>query len=204
MIMPGHVHLWRRILDEALPTGGRWITIGVQDIHEESRRAPGFDFSTLTELLRSLGAQVQTLDWFDMRADLRHDLNQPLPSTLHAQFDVLLDVGTIEHVFDTRQVFINYLSLVRPGGNLCLHVPVSGYYRHGMHTFSPELIRGALQENGCELGFVAFTDHRGNELIEADLRGVDALMWVVAMKVRTIAEFHNPQQAGWQDYYEQR
>lgn len=202
MIMPGHVPYWRTILDEHLSSKGTWITLGVQDIHEQARREPGFDFATLTELLHSRGAQVQTLDLFDSRADLRFDLNLPLPVSLHEQFDVLLDIGTIEHVFDTRQVCVNYLSLVKLGGNLCLHVPVSGYYRHGLHTFSPELIRRMLQENGCELKFVAFSDYCGVEVQEDELRGVDALMWVVAQKQRTFTEFRVPQQAGWQDYYE--
>ncbi len=202
MIMPGHLPFWRRILDEALPARGRWITIGVQDIHAESQTAPGFNFVTLTELLQARGIEVQTLDLFDDRANISHDLNQPLPPDLHEQFDVLLDIGTIEHVFDTRQVFINYLSLVKPGGHLCLHVPVAGYYRHGLHTFSPELIRSSLLGNGCQVSFEGFSDYLGNEVVEDDLRGVDALLWVVADKVQTMAEFRIPQQAGWKDYYE--
>lgn len=202
MIMLGHVPLWRRILNDALPLSGRWVTIGVQDVHEQARAEPGFNFPTLTDLLQARGIDVQTLDWFDQRANYQHDLNQPVPSSLHERFDVLLDIGTIEHVFDTRQVFINYLSLVKLGGYLCLHVPVSGYYRHGLHTFSPDLIRGALEGNGCRISFVAFSDYRGTEVSENDLRGVDAIMWVVAQKTESITEFRNPQQVGWQDYYQ--
>jgi hypothetical protein len=201
MIMAGHVPIWRRLLNGALSTAGSWITIGVQDVHEAARHEPGFDFPNLTELLQSRGIAVETLDWFDPRADHRHDLNLPLPEALQEQFDVLLDIGTIEHVFDTRQVFINYLSLVKPGGDLCLHLPVSGYYRHGLHTFSPDLVRGALFENGCEIFFTEFTDFRGQPVAEDNLRGVDALLWIVARKTKSVSEFRNPQQIGWQDYY---
>ena len=115
---------------------------------------------------------------------------------------VLLDIGSIEHVFDTLQVCINYLSLIKPGGHLCLHLPVSGYYGHGFHTFSPELVRGVLVGNGCEITFTAFSDFRGNAVNEDALRGVDALMWVVARKLQTLAEFRIPQQAGWREHYE--
>lgn len=205
MIMSGHVPFWRSILDVLGQGAGfekTWITMGVQDIPAQSRSEPGFDFPTLTELLQSRGAVVRTLDLFDGRADIRHDLNLPLPPELHAQFDVLVDVGTIEHVFDTRQVFVNYLSLVKPGGHLCLHLPVSGYYRHGLHTFSPELVRGCLLGNGCEISFAEFSDFRGAEVDEDNLRGVDALMWVVAKKLHTIPEFRIPQQAGWREHYE--
>lgn len=200
MIMPGHVRFWRIILNDPQLPRGRWITIGVQDIHEQARRNPDFDFSTLTALLQARGIEVSTLDLFDRRADYQSDLNVPLP--FQDPFDVLLDIGTIEHVFDTRQAFINYLSLVKVGGYLCLHVPVSGYYRHGLHTFSPELIRGTLSGNGCQIILATFSDYRGNDVDEEHLRGVDALMWVIARKTESVREFRNPQQAGWQEYYE--
>jgi hypothetical protein len=202
MIMPGHVPIWRQILGGSLPATGDWLTIGVQDVHSDARQEPGFDFPTVTALLQSRGAVVRSLDFFDQRANFQHDLNHALPSELCEQFDVLLDIGSMEHIFDTRQVFCNYLAAVKAGGYLCLHLPVSGYYRHGLHTFSPELIRGVLIANGCEITFTTFSDHRGTELGEDNLRGVDALMWVVAVKSKPVAEFRIPQQDGWRGYYD--
>lgn len=175
--------------------------MGVHDVHAEARVEPDFNYSTLTDLLRSRGVAVETLDLYDERADHRLDLNEPIPTRLHGRFGVLLDIGTAEHVFDTRQAFANYFSLVNPAGYLCLHLPVAGYYRHGLHTFSPELIRGVLDVNGCRVVRELFSDHRGNELREDDLRGHDALMWVVARRAREFPEFRAPQQAGWGEYY---
>lgn len=203
MIMPGHVAIWRKVLSESLPATGRWITIGVQDIHERARAEVDFQFQTVTSLLQSKGITVQTLDLFDARADIRHDLNAPLPAEWRGAFDVLMDVGTLEHVFDTRQAFINYLDLVRQDGWLFLHLPVSGYYRHGLHTFSPELIRSALCQNGCRITCEIFSDYQGNLVEEEHLRGVDALLWIIVQKVSPMAKFHIPQQSGWRDYYEE-
>ena len=201
MIMYHHTRLWRRILAEQLPANGAWITMGFQDIDPAAREDSWFDVRDLKTLLESRGANVTTLDHFDTRADLIHDLNVPIAESLHERFDVLLDIGTIEHVFDTRQVLITYLSLVRVGGLLCIHAPVSGYCWHGLHTFHPTVIRDALSENGCQIRYESFSDVRGTDIESSHLQGRDAIVWLVAEKVRPFNEFQPPQQSGWSDIY---
>ena len=60
--------------------------------------------------LRSLGLQdFVSLDvpGSEYSPDLIHDLNQSLPATLLNQFDLVLDPGTIEHVFDVKTALSN-------------------------------------------------------------------------------------------------
>ena len=151
MIMYHHTTLWRNILEEHLPPHGEWVTMGLQDIDPAARADRWFDAPDLKALLEARGANVTTLDHFDERADLIHDLNLPVDTALHGRFDVLLDIGTIEHVFDTRQVLTTYLNLVRVGGHVCIHAPISGYCWHGLHTFHPTVLQDALNGNGCEI-----------------------------------------------------
>jgi hypothetical protein len=201
MIMYHHTRLWRKIFEQLLPASGDWITIGFQDIDPAARKDSWFDLPDLKTLLESRGANITTLDRFDARADLKHDLNVPVAESLHDRFDVLLDVGTIEHVFDTRQVLITYLTLVRVGGRLCIHAPVSGYCWHGLHTFHPTVIRDALTENGCDIIYESFSDVRGEDIESSALKGCDALVWLVAEKVRPFKGFTAPQQSAWIDIY---
>lgn len=200
MILLRHLPLWREFLALDYLPRGRWLTIGVQDIHPTACKEPGFAFPTLTALLSARGAAVSTLDLFDPRADLRYDLNQPIPAEEHQRFDVLLDVGSLEHVFDTRQALVNYLELVRVGGYLCLHAPVAGFFNHGLHTFSPETIREALRLNGCRLAYERYSLDSGYPIPPQHIGNFDTLQWLVAQKTEPLGTFRNPQQRRWQGY----
>lgn len=203
MILLRHVPLWREILALDYLPRSRWLTIGVQDIHPTARKEPGFAHGSLGSLLAAQGAQVTTLDLFDPRADLIVDLNESIPTSQHGLFDVLLDVGSIEHVFDTKQVLINYLHFVRVGGYVCIHTPVAGFFNHGLHTFSPEAIREALRLNGCRIAYERYSLDSGYPIPPQHIGNFDTLLWIVAQKTEPFTRFRNPQQQRWQGYTRQ-
>ncbi len=60
--------------------------------------------------------------------------------TQHERYQTVYDVGTIEHVFDTRQCFENCARMVAVGGHYFIHTPVRGYFGHGLHTFAPGIL----------------------------------------------------------------
>ena len=72
-------------------------------------------------------------------AALTHDLNQPLPAALHEQFDVVIDSGTLEHVFNLPVAIASCMQLVKRGGTLFLSSPANNMCGHGFYQFSPEL-----------------------------------------------------------------
>jgi len=88
-----------------------------------------------------LGARsVRSLDYSDyQQADIIHDLNQPLAPELHNSFDTLIDGGTMEHIFDIRQVLANYMALVKTGGSIFILTTANNLCGHGFYQFSPEL-----------------------------------------------------------------
>lgn len=80
-------------------------------------------------------------------ADILHDMNQPIPETLHQSCDVLYDGGSMEHVFDVKQVLANYMNLVRPnGGRIFINVPANNLFGHGFYQFSSELFFRVFNE----------------------------------------------------------
>jgi hypothetical protein len=82
-------------------------------------------------------------------AKIVHDLNMPVPRDWQAGFDVVVDGGTLEHVFNFPVGLSNAMSLVKPGGHLVLLTPANNYFGHGFYQFSPELFFNVLsEENG--------------------------------------------------------
>jgi len=146
-----------------------------------------------SEYLRNKGAgEITTLDLFDPAADLRLDLNQPL--NLERQYDALIDIGSIEHIFDTKQVLDNYIRMIKVGGYIAIHTPVGGYYGHGMYTFNPRTIMDALQCNGCT---ILSEDYSGGNRVKNE----DTNLWVIALKDSEYGNFSNPQENQWKVIY---
>lgn len=98
--------------------------------------------------LRLLGArELHALDVSDYEgADIVHDLNEPVPAELERRFDLVLDGGSLEHVFDVATALRNYMRMVRVGGRLVVATMADGHCGHGFYQLSPELFFRALSE----------------------------------------------------------
>lgn len=70
-------------------------------------------------------------------AEIVWDLNQPVPAEHEARFGLILDGGTLEHVFDTRTALANVARMLRPGGRVVHTNPATNYLAHGFYQFSP-------------------------------------------------------------------
>jgi SAM-dependent methyltransferase len=68
-----------------------------------------------------------------------HDFNEPLPAGLHQKYDTVLDMGTLEHVYDAPQAFRNCSQLCKRGGQILHVLPANNFCGHGLWQFSPEL-----------------------------------------------------------------
>src|SRR5262245_19137606 len=80
----------------------------------------------------ALGAKtIEALDITQAeKATIIHDLNQPVPATLHNKFDVVLDAGTLEHVFNISQGLYNCMKMVRVGGKLIIDSVANNFLGH--------------------------------------------------------------------------
>ena len=90
-------------------------------------------------LLERLGAtSVTSFDASDYEgATVVHDMNVPLQD--HRQFDTVLDIGTLEHVFNFPVGLANVAALCKKGGRIVHALPANNYNGHGFYQFSPEL-----------------------------------------------------------------
>jgi len=84
---------------------------------------------------------IKSLDYSEYEAcDFTHDLNEPLPPSLCGAFDVIIDGGTVEHVFNTPQALDNVFHMLRDGGIFISINGMTGWAGHGFYQFSPELV----------------------------------------------------------------
>ncbi len=79
-----------------------------------------------------------------------HDLNLPVPSRLHSYFGLIVDSGTMEHVFDVRQVAENIIQMCRISGSVVHITPASNFLDHGFYSFSPAFFYDLYAANGFE------------------------------------------------------
>jgi len=158
------------LLEEAAarPFSGRLATLGRQTIsatdQEVMRQFARFGLSPTAaakdnplddqKLFRMMGfASVESLDYSDFEGathivDLNTDEISP---ALVGQFDVVLDSGTIEHVFHIPNALKNVLTLTREGGRVIFLSPSSNHVDHGFYMFSPTLFMDYLVTNGLRI-----------------------------------------------------
>jgi hypothetical protein len=78
------------------------------------------------------------------------DLNETVGKEFHDKFNVILDVGTLEHVFDLPTALINVTRMLKSGGNIILILPAAGLIDHGFYGISPTLLFDFFGNNGFD------------------------------------------------------
>jgi SAM-dependent methyltransferase len=92
-------------------------------------------------LLKLMGAQrVDSLDVSNFEgASIVHDMNELLPDSYRNQFTIVIDGGSLEHVFNFPVALKNCMDAVAPGGHFIGITPSNNLMGHGFYQFSPEL-----------------------------------------------------------------
>ena len=68
------------------------------------------------------------------------DLNQKVTDkNLYNKYDVILDIGNTEHIFDINTVLNNYNIMLKMKGYIIHMLPSNNYVDHGYYQFSPKL-----------------------------------------------------------------
>ncbi len=150
------------------------LTLGRQNLYLEPREyarllsrlghaAPDALPAYADDMLRALGAsRVDAMDASAYEgATLIHDLNQPVPADWHGRYDLLLDAGTLEHVFDVRTAIMNVMAMIKPGGRFIAVSPANNWFGHGFFQFSPEFF------------FRAFSPSSGFSIVEMYVADAD-------------------------------
>lgn len=91
------------------------------------------------------------------------DLNTPIPNDLVDRFSVVIDGGTIEHIFNVPCAFSNVAKMLKQGGHFISVNGANNFMGHGFYQFSPELLyRTFSMENGFQVESMIICEHTRN------------------------------------------
>lgn len=94
-------------------------------------------------------SKVDSLDYFENEMPTYvADLNEPLKLDLYNKYDMVYDGGTLEHCFNIKGVLSNIINLLKIGGRIVHHVPMTGWVEHGFYQFSPSFFYEFYGANG--------------------------------------------------------
>jgi SAM-dependent methyltransferase len=179
-----HTHyLLLRALREQniLPQGGRILEIGqanwygdggLDELRADRDRWGGFDESLSADLestnLFTLARMaydvlfkpnsVVAIDAGGEESALRYDLNCFGWEPSDARFDISVNHGTAEHVFNIGNVFRVMHEAVVPGGLMFHESPFTGWVDHGFYCLQPTLFFDLARVNGYDIVLMA-TEH---------------------------------------------
>jgi hypothetical protein len=99
-------------------------------------------------------------------AEIIFDLNEPEPPPgTRQQFGLIVNGGTLEHVFHVPNALANLNCMIKPGGVILHVLPCNNWVDHGFYQFSPTLMfdyYGALQFDVLESVMMIFDPRRNN------------------------------------------
>lgn len=118
--------------------------------------------------------EVVSIDMSDYQgSSIVHNMNMPLAEKrpdLSEQFDLVIDGGTLEHVFNFPVAVANLMFLVRRGGYVLSANPANNLCGHGFYQFTPELMHRIYSGvNGFRVDHVVLTKSR-HMSVEMDTR----------------------------------
>ena len=123
------------------------------ELHRESSLSK-LGFVSDDWLLKSLGFDsIVRLDYSDYEScEMILDLNaSQTPESMHHRFDVVLDSGTLEHVFDFAAGLRHCVRMVREGGRVIHLTPASNCVEHGFYSVSPTLYADFYAASGFDV-----------------------------------------------------
>ena len=93
-------------------------------------------------------------------AQIIHDLNFDIPVQLEKKYDVVIDGGTLEHIFNFPVAISNCMKMVKEGGSIFIFSMSNNHCGHGFYQFSPELFFRLFQpEYGFDIKSVVLMKH---------------------------------------------
>jgi hypothetical protein len=106
--------------------------------------------------------EIVSIDYSDYEgATVVHDMNTPIGASrpdMIGQFDLVIDGGTLEHVFNVPTALGNVMGLCRIDGFVLMANPSNNLCGHGFYQFSPELMYRVFSEvNGFCVDTVLLT-----------------------------------------------
>lgn len=119
------------------------------------------DVSINTVFLGSGYDNLLSLDASDFEgADIIFDLNDSInDSSMAGSANLVVDAGTMEHIFNVPGVLANIHGLLKVGGYVFHAVPLNNYTGHGFYQFTPHFFKDYYTQNRYEICYFSICTH---------------------------------------------
>lgn len=161
--------------DELIDTNVRNIINSGHHINVRFNNPRFVDYPIISDELFFTALGFRHIDCVDVlkeRGDVSiiFDLNQPdILSVLDGDYDLVLDCGVMEHVFDVRRVFVHITDLLKAGGHAIHIMPGNNTFDHGFYQFSPTLFHDYYKENKFNIKNIEVMAYKKNSYANPDL-----------------------------------
>lgn len=122
-----------------------------------------YKFRFADKLFSILGAtQYESFDYSDFeQATHLHDFNEPIADQFKNRYTLVIDGGSLEHVFNFPVSISNCMQMVKANGHFISVTPANNNFGHGFYQFSPELFYRVLNsENGYNVKSMYYYDNK--------------------------------------------
>ncbi|MBP2297943.1 hypothetical protein [Azospirillum picis] len=140
----------------------------------ENRRQALLDEAASMDLMtesqkRKFGAKLlykalfnnKTYEAVDLGGEQSHKIDLNFDCDLGKQYDICINNGTAEHVFNVLQFFTTVHKHTKLGGHMVHWTPSNGWLNHGFHQFQPTLFFDLAHANSYKImAIVVLTPHR--------------------------------------------
>jgi hypothetical protein len=163
----------RELLDDAQRFGGdpqrrTALEHRIRDLAERSAESAPFDAVAIFYEIMLAPSVVQAIDSVGLAGALCADLNHPV--MLPRRYDVTVNHGTAEHVFNVAQVFRTMHDYTAPGGLMIHECPFSGCIDHGFYNLHPTLFADVARSNSYDVRGMFFEDLATEAIVQIQSR----------------------------------
>ena len=167
--------------------------------------------SWLSEVLGGAGVTSFDASGYEGAQEI-HDFNFPIAERYLGQFDLILDGGSSEHIFDVKEAFRSYIKMLRVGGVYVGILPCNQWGGHGFYQLQPEFFyRVFCSEHGFKCAVSVY--HERGDMKRTDFPDplsvgkrlefrsqLPLSCFVVARKTKLVEPFSRaPQQSDYSD-----
>jgi hypothetical protein len=100
---------------------------------------------------------IKDKDYYDVdkfifdKPKILHDLEKPLNKKYNNFFNLIIDSGTIEHIFDIKSVMSNIVNITKVGGYVLEIIPTNNFLNHGFYQINPTFFYDFYIANGFKI-----------------------------------------------------
>lgn len=113
-------------------------------------------------------SSISVLDYSPFEgANIVFDLNSSdMPADLHGQFDMIIDHGTLEHVFHLPNALNNIHRMLKKGGRVVFSSPSGNFFDHGFYMLQPTLFADWFAANKWQINSITIAQFSPNQETE--------------------------------------